>query len=164
MKRLFFVAMLAAIIPLPVTAASGTPGFTAYDQQQFAKLKAQVGTWTCKNTPASKNADVVVTKQQGNYFVGRETGDTPNTSYTRWSHSLRQYYTVSLFDSGASSVFNTTASDPNNATWNPAWPMMTGVNRNYPATLRTMGNTYTVTGQYADAKGVHNFKSVCTKQ
>lgn len=86
---------------------STTPGYTKFDQQQFAKLRASVGTWKCIDVPASKKPDVQTTRQAGNYFVTRESGDDPSTSYTRWSTSYRMYYTVSIDDSGGTQVYMT---------------------------------------------------------
>lgn len=152
---------------MPVTASPATtPGFKPFDQQQFAKLQAQVGTWNCKDTPASKKPDVITVKQQGNYFVTRETGDNPNTSYTRWSMSGKRYYTVTLVDSGGSYVYETTGLDPNNATWTPAWPLgHTYGDQPTPYKLSTSGNTITFVQKYVDAKGkAQTAKSVCTKR
>lgn len=165
MRNLFFVALLAGVIPLPLMAAPATtPGFKPFDQQQFAKLQAQVGTWTCNDTPPSKKPDVIITKQQGNYYVSRETGDNPNTSYSRWSATGKRYYSITIFDSGASNVFETTALDPNNATWIPAWPPAR-TRQDGPYNISLSGNTMTGTGQYLDANGkIQTGKTVCTKQ
>lgn len=168
MRALPLLFVLAVIVPTVASAQlSTTSGFTAFDQRQFAKLNATVGTWTCRDVPASKKPDIVTTARQGNYFVSRETGDYPNTTYTRWSHTLKAYYSVSLSDQGGTQVFQTTAPDPNNAAWTPAWPSNQELPKNqhaYPYTVTLSGNTITGSQQYRDSKGkLMTGKSVCTK-
>jgi len=144
---------------------STTPGYTKFDQQQFAKLRASVGTWKCIDVPASKKPDVQTTKQAGNYFVTRESGDDPSTSYTRWSTSYRMYYTVSIDDSGGTQVYMTKGLEPFNSTWTEAYPARAPDGKPFfPAFVTMRGNTITSSGQYYDDKGrVRNGRSTCTK-
>jgi hypothetical protein len=158
------LAFLALAVALPLAAAadpSTTPGYTAKDQAQFAKLAAGNGTWTCIDTPASKKPDVQTTKQDGNWYVTHESGDDPSIGYARWSHTLQEYVANIVNDSGSMIVSTTKSDDPFNATWQVAYPANQGA---YPFTIALAGNVMTSQGQYKDDKGkVVSFKSVCTK-
>ena len=158
--------LLALALALPASAQSSTsPGYTAKDQAQFAKLAVGLGTWKCVDTPPSKKPDIATTTREGNWFVTRETGDDPSTAYARWSHLLQAYFATVLDDGGGIGVYETTASDPNNATWKATNPFNLPANkRALPYTVSTSGNTSTSTGQYYDKNGkLATFKSVCTK-
>jgi len=168
MRRLSLAtgSLLVLALALPASAQmSMSPGYTAQDKAQFAKLAEGVGTWTCVDTPASKKADVVKTTLAGNWYISRETGDFPNTTYTRWNHSLKRYVSVTIGDEGATFVYQTTDSDPNNATWTPTNPFNVPANRQaLPSTVTLSGNTMTSVGKFRDAKGnIVSYKSVCTK-
>jgi len=167
MKRLFCISLILAFFPISAAASpSTTPGYTAFDQAQFAKLQATAGTWNCVDTPASKKPDVIVTRQQGNYFVSRETGDSPSTSYARWSHILKAYFDATISDGGGFFVYKTTSNDPNNATWTPEYPRDLPKNSQlFSYTVSMSGNTFAGTGKYMDPKGrILTGKGVCTKQ
>lgn len=56
--------------------------------------------------------------------MSRETSDNPATSYERWSRSLKAYVLITIFDSGASNVAQTTSLDTDNATWTQMWPAL----------------------------------------
>ena len=140
--------------------------YTAFDKRQFSKLRATVGTWDCTDVPASKKPDVVVTTQEGNFFVSRETGDTPETYYTRWSHGYKTYYAVTLYRDGGTTVATTPSMDPNNATWQISWPTKdTNGKPIPPQTVRTSGNTMVWTSTFYDGKGkIQHFKSTCVRR
>jgi len=158
-------ATLGLTLALPLAALadpSTSPGYTATDQAQFAKLAAGNGTWTCKDTPASQKPDVITAKQAGNWYVWVETGDEPSTTYVRWSHALRAYVQHSIDDSGSSEVYVTTSADPFNGTWTLAYPKNAPM---YPYTMSHSGNTIKVKGQFKDPKTgkVMTYTGVCTK-
>ena len=158
--------IVAAIIPAVASAQMATtPGFTKFDQQQFAKLRPMVGTWKCVDVPADKKPDIQITKQAGNYFVTRESGDAPNTQYTRWSMSYKMYYSVDIDDSGGTQVFMTKELDPLNSTWKTVFPKSLPNGKPFfPFTFKMNGNTLTTTGQYYDDKGrIRTATSTCTK-
>ena len=145
---------------------STTPGYTAFDQKQFAKLRAGVGTWNCTNVPAGKKPDVITMAQQGNWFVSHETGDSPNTSYTRWSHGYQHYFSATMDPLGDMTVAQTADSDPFNATWTYAVPTMTPDKKPLlPYRVSLSGNTMVSQGGYYDNKSrLLHFKSTCVKQ
>jgi len=163
MRAIPLAVLLTLMIPFAAIAQpSTTPGYTAFDQQQFAKLGADVGTWNCTDAPASKAPDVVTVTQQGNWFVYRETGDDPNTTYQRWSHDRRMYVSLRISDSGDMGIITTASLDPDNATWNIVFPP--GVPKNQNVTFSKSGNTLNVTFPYPDSKGnMMTGKSVCAK-
>jgi hypothetical protein len=166
MRKILAMCFAAASIPAVAAAQlSTTPGYTAFDQQQQAKLRALVGTWTCVDTPASKKPDIVTTKQEGNFFVTHETGDSPNTEYTRWSHGYKMFYTVQMSDQGSTTISTTKALDPNNASWATVFPARDPNGKTlFPYVVTLNGSTTTTKGQFYDDKGkLMNFSSVCTK-
>ena len=164
MKAVFATVAFAVLLPIGALADPSTsPGYTAYDQAQFAKLAAANGTWTCKDTPANTKPDVITAKQSGNWYVWTETGDQPNTTYVRWNHTLQQYTQIEIDASGSSVVFTAKAADPFNATWKPAFPPGNGM---YPYSVAMSGPTsFEASGKFKDAKTgkVMPFKGVCTK-
>ncbi len=120
--RPFLVLALAlcALAAVPALAQTNPPGYTALDAAQQAKLQGHVGTWQCSSVPPGSPVSVTET-QQGNWFVARRSGDPstgsgPATSYERWSHALKAYVLIAIFDSGASDVAQTISLDPDNAT------------------------------------------------
>lgn len=154
---------LALLVPLAAGADPSTsPGYTAKDQAQFAKLAAGDGTWTCIDAPPSKKPDVMTSKQVGNWYVTHETGDNPNTTYVRWNHSLQSYVANEIDDLGSSSIATSKSSDPFNGTWYQAYP--TGQSQ-YPFSITLSGNTMKTAGSYKDSKTgkIVKFASVCTK-
>jgi hypothetical protein len=160
------ICLAAALIPTGTAAQlSTTPGYTAYDQQQQAKLRGWVGTWKCADTPPSKKPDIETTKQEGNFFVTRETGDNPNTEYTRWSHSYKMFYTAEIDDQGGTIVSSTKSLNPLNASSLIVFPSRDSNGRAFfPNTIVTTATTITNKGQYYDDKGkLKTFNSVCTK-
>ena len=162
--RLFLLPVLVATLIAPATAAPLT-GYTAADQRMFDKLGATVGTWRCVDTPASKKPDVLTITREGQYFVGRETGDNPSTTYTRWSHTFQRYFSNSVSSNGAMSVMQTLSKDPNNATWTYAFPTSLPKGELYPFTATMTGHTWSSSGKYLDDKGkIQTATSVCTKQ
>lgn len=164
MKVLFGAICLALSLPVAALADPSTsPGYTANDQAQFAKLAAGNGTWTCKDVPANTKPDIIHAKQAGNWYVWTESGDQPNTSYVRWNHTLQEYTQIEIDDSGSSVIFTAKGSDPFNATWKPVFPPGNGL---YPYTVSSGGgNTFEAAGKFKDAKTgkVMPFKGVCTK-
>ena len=161
--RVFLGALCFALV-LPAAAGadpSTSPGYTAADQAQFAKLAAGTGTWTCVDTPASKKADVVTTKQVGNWYVTTETGDNPGTTWVRWNHTNQEFVATEIDDAGSTSVATSKSADPYNGTWVLIYP---AGQSQYPIKNVLSGNVMTSSGQYKDDKGkVQDFKSVCTK-
>ena len=161
-------AMCLAVAAIPAAAAaqlSTTPGYKAFDQQQQAKLRGWMGTWRCVDNPPSKKPDIETTKQDGNFFVTRESGDNPNTEYTRWSYSYKMFYTVELDDQGGTTVSSTKSLDPLNASWVTVFPSRYPNGRAFlPYTVSTTATTITSKGQYYDDKGnLKTSSSVCTK-
>ena len=164
--RVMAICLAAALIPAAAVAQlSTTPGYTSFDQQQQAKLRGSVGTWSCVDIPPSKKPDIQTTKQVGNFFVTREAGDNPNTEYTRWSHSYKMFYTVEIDDQGGTQVSSTKSLDPFNGTWMTVFPSRDPNGRaNLPYTVVMTGTTITGKGQYYDNKGnLKTSSSVCTK-
>jgi hypothetical protein len=163
MKAVLGAFALALALPaLALADPSTSPGYTAFDQAQFAKLAAGNGTWVCKDTPPTTKPDVVTGKQAGNWYVWSETGDQPNVTYVRWNHTLKAFTQVEVDQSGSSEVFTTASSDPFNATWKPVFPPGSGL---YPLTVTSSGNAFTASGKYKDAKTgkVMSYTGVCTK-
>ena len=163
MRILFGTLALTLFLPLVAAADPSTsPGYTAKDQAQFAKLAAGNGTWNCVDTPASKKPDVMTAKQEGNWYVTRETGDNPNTTYVRWNHSLQSYVANEVDDLGSMSIATSKSANPFNGTWYQAYPP--GQSQ-YPFTISLSGNTMKTAGSYKDTKTgkIVKFASVCTK-
>jgi hypothetical protein len=154
---------LALALPLVASADPSTSqGYTAKDQTQFAKLAALNGTWTCKDTPASKKPDVVTGKQVGNWYVWSETGDMPNTVWARWNHTMQAYTQDEIDASGSAEIATTKSLDPFNATWTWAYPTNFGF---LPFKGLLVGKVITWSGSYVDrkTKKLSHYKSVCTK-
>jgi hypothetical protein len=166
MRKILAMSFAAALIPTAAAAQLSTPpGYTKLDQQQQAKLRGWVGTWTCVDNPASKKPDIVTTKQDGNFFVTRESGDNPNTQYTRWSHGYKMFYTVEIDDQGGTNVSSTKSLDPLSASWVIVFPSRDPKGRAFlPYTVATTATTITSKAQYYDDKGkLKTSSSVCTK-
>lgn len=166
MRTIPAMCFAAALVPLAAAAQlSTTPGYTKFDQQQQAKLRGFIGTWKCVDNPPSKKPDIETIKQEGNFFVTRETGDTPNTSYTRWSHSYKMFYMVEIDDNGGTTVSSTNSLNPMNASWLTVFPSRDPNGRSFfPFTVATTATTITSKGRYYDDKGIlKTTSSVCTK-
>jgi hypothetical protein len=161
--RAFLTAAGAALL-LPVVALaapSTSPGYTADDQAQFARLGAANGTWTCKDTPPAKAPDVITAKQAGNWYVWSESGDHPSTTYARWNHALQAYTQIEVDASGSVEVYTTKSRDPFVATWRPIFPPNSGL---YPSTYSHTESAITATGKFKDRTGkILTYTSVCTK-
>jgi hypothetical protein len=93
-------------------------------------------------------------------------GDNPATSYERWSHSLKAYILVTIFDSGASNVAQTTSVDPDNGTWTPMWPALDNQGRKrFDNQVSRTGNVLLSSSHFYDDKGnVQTATTTCTKQ
>lgn len=166
MGRILSILIAAAVIPIGAAAQGSTPfGFTKFDEQQQAKLRGTLGTWKCVDTPPSKKPDIQTTRQEGNFFVTRESGDYPNTEYTRWSHSYKMFYTVEIDDNGGTNVSSTKSLDPMNASWLVVFPSRASDGRAFfPTTVSATATTTTAKGQYYDDKGkLTSFTTDCTK-
>ncbi len=160
-----FLGTLCLTLLLPLAAGadpSTSPGYTAKDQAQFAKLAAGDGTWTCVDTPPSKKADVMTAKQEGNWYVTRETGDNPNTTYVRWNHSMQAYVANEVDDLGSTSIATSKSADPFNGNWSQVYP---AGQSQYPFTISLSKGTMKTAGSYKDNKTgkIVKFASVCTK-
>lgn len=166
MRKALTICFAAALIPVVAAGqVSTSPGYTKFDQQQQAKLRAWVGTWTCVDSPPSKKPDIETTKEEGNFLVTRETGDNPNTEYARWSHSYKMFYIVEIDDQGGTNVVSTKSVDPLNASWVTVFPSRDPKGRAFfPGTVATTATTITTKSQGYDDKGkLTTFSSVCTK-
>lgn len=164
MRKLLSAVCLTLALPVVALADPSTsPGYTAKDQEQFAKLGITTGTWTCKDDPPSKKPDVVTGKQAGNWYVWTESGDTPNTTYVRWDHVQQAYVQSEIDVAGGSMIATTKALDPFNATWKVLFPAHGPTS--YPFKSTYADGTLTWTGQYPDPKTrkVQSYKAVCTK-
>jgi hypothetical protein len=158
MKRISLAILLALALPSVAGAATGP---TAYDRAQYAKLAALVGTWHCVDTPANKKPDVMTVSEQGNFYVTRETGDSPATVYARWNHTYQLYQETIVNNDGSVYVITSKSASPTNATWTVAYP--SGIKATGTTVLS--GNGYTTVVKYIDDKGKPaQSKSVCTKQ
>ena len=165
--RFFALVCLAALILQATGFAqqSTTPGYTRFDQQQFAKLRATTGVWTCTDVPASKKPDVITTKQNGNWFISDETGDSPNTSYTRWSHGYQHFFTVTMDPPGDATMMSTTSRDPFNGVWTYQSPSKTPDGKPLPpVSVKFAGGVLTTTGTFYDSKNkLQHFSQICRK-
>jgi hypothetical protein len=112
-----------------------------------------------------KKPDIETTKQEGNFFVTRESGDNPNTEYMRWSHSYKMFYTAEIDDQGGTTVSSTKSLDPLNASWILVFPSRDSNGHVFfPYTIATTATTITSKGQFYDEKGaLKTFSSVCSK-
>ncbi|HLY03809.1 MAG TPA: hypothetical protein VKR56_15090 [Candidatus Cybelea sp.] len=164
--RLLLVAALCALAAVPALAqTTNPPGYTPLDVAQQAKLGAHVGTWQCVSVPGGAPVSSTET-EQGNWFVTRRTGAAPATSYERWSHTLKAYILLEIFDSGASNVSETTSLDPDNATYTQMWPALDDQGRKrFDFVVSRTGNVIRSTFRFYDEKGtIRNGASTCTKQ
>jgi hypothetical protein len=121
--RPVLLATLFALLAAPGLGQTAPPGYTPFDLAQQAKLRGHVGTWQCVSIPGGTPSSNTET-EQGNWFVTRRTSANPATSYERWSHVLKAYILIAIFDSGASDVAQTTSLDPDNATYTEMWPAL----------------------------------------
>ncbi len=164
--RVVLAAALCAFMSAAAVAQTPPPGYSPFDLAQQAKLKADLGAWSCVSVPATKAPLSFTESEQGNWFVARETGDNPATGYERWSHSLKAYVLITIFDSGASNVAQTTSLDPDNATWTQTWPALDNQGRKrFDNTVSRTGNVLHSSTQFHDDKGgVQTSTTTCTKE
>ena len=163
--RLALTAILCTFFTATAVAEPAPPGYSPFDLAQQAKLRADLGTWNCVNVPATKTPQSFTESEQGNWFVARETGDNPATGYERWSHSLKAYVLITIFDSGASNVAQTTSLDPDNATWTQMWPALDAQGRKrFDNPVSRTGDVLRSSTQFYDGKGsVQTSTTTCTK-
>ncbi len=164
--RLVLTMALCAFLTAAAVAETTPPGYSQFDLAQQAKLRADLGTWSCASVPPTKAPQSFTESEQGNWFVARETGDNPATGYERWSHSLNAYVLITIFDSGASNVEQTTSLDPDNATWTQMWPALDGQGRKrFDNPVSRSGDVLRSSTQFYDATGaVRTSTTTCTKK
>lgn len=165
--RLILVAVLCALFTLPALAQTNPPGAAAFDLAQQAKLRNDLGTWRCVSAAAPTTPVLSSTEvEQGNWFVTHETGAQPATTYERWSHTLKAYVLIAIYDSGASNVSQTTSLDPDNATWTPMWPVLDNQGRKrFANQVSRTGDVLRASTPFYDDKGnVQTGTVICTKQ
>jgi hypothetical protein len=163
--RLLLIIALCATFTLPAVAQTSPPGYTQFDQAQQAKLHAHVGTWQCVSAPAGTRV-TLTESEQGNWFVAQRTGGDHAVSYERWSHTLKAYILIAIFDSGASDVAQTTSLDPDNATYTEMWPALDNQGRKrFDSTVARTGDVLRSSSRFYDAQGaIRNALTTCTKQ
>jgi hypothetical protein len=163
--RRIFIAALCAFFPIAAVAQNPPPGYTEFDRAQQAKLLADLGSWQCVSTPASTTPRTFIETEEGNWFVTRENGDNPATTYEHWSHTLKAYVLVAIFDSGASNVAQTMSLDPDNATWTQMWPALDNQGRKrFDNQVSRKEDTIRSTSQFFDENGnVRTTTTACTK-
>ena len=164
--RLALTAALCALLSASGVAQTPPPGYSQFDLAQQAKLRADLGTWNCVSVPAPKIPLSFTESEQGNWFVARETGDTPATGYERWSHSLKAFILITIFDSGASNVAQTTSLDPDNATWTPMWPALDNQGRKrFDNPVSRTGDALRSSTPFYDSEGrIQTSTTTCTKK
>lgn len=164
--RLILTLALCAFFTAAAVAQTLPPGYSPFDLAQQVKLQADVGTWNCVVVPAPKTPLSFTESEQGSWFVARETGDNPATGYERWSHSLKAYVLITIFDSGASNVAQTTSLDPDNATWTQMWPALDNQGRKrFDNPVSLTGDVLHSSTQFYDSKGsIQTSTTTCTKQ
>jgi hypothetical protein len=160
--------------PLPIIAAlcfsfAAAPAgaqTTPFDLAQQAKLRNDVGAWHCISLPARTTPLSFTETEQGNWFVTRQTSDVPATSYERWSHTLKAYVLITIFDSGASNVAQTTSQGPDNGTWIQMWPALDNQGRKrFDNQVSRVGNVIrSITPFYDDKGQTQTSTTTCTKQ
>ncbi|MBV9719768.1 MAG: hypothetical protein JOZ77_10635 [Candidatus Eremiobacteraeota bacterium] len=162
--RLVLTAALCAFFTLPAVAQTSPPGYTQFDLTQQAKLRSHLGTWRCVSVPGATT--ISTETQQGNWFVTRRAGSNSATSYERWSHVLKAYIDISIFDSGASDIAQTTSLDPDNATYIEMWPALDNQGRKrFDIQVSRTGDAMRSSSQFYDEQGnVRNAVTTCTKQ
>jgi hypothetical protein len=166
--RLLRLALIVALYGLAnagAVAQTPPPGYTPLDLAEQAKLRRDLGTWNCTSIPAGAPVTVIET-EQGNWFVARATGGDARTTYERWSHALKSYVLVSVFDSGASDVERTASLDADNATWTPMWPPLDNQGRKrFEIQVARAGGVLRSSSRFYDANGnVQTATTTCTKQ
>jgi hypothetical protein len=164
--RWALTAALCAFSTVTAFAQTIPPGYTQFDVAQQAKMRADVGTWVCVSVPAPTIPLTLAETEEGTWFVTRERGDNPATTYERWSHALKAYVLLTIFDSGASNVSRTTSLDPDNATWNQMWPEFDNLGRNrFDSQVTRSGNVLRSVGHFYDDQGrVQISTTTCTKR
>jgi hypothetical protein len=163
--RPVLVATLFALLAVPALGQTTPPGFTPFDLAQQAKLRGHLGTWQCISLPGGTPVSSTET-EQGNWFVTRRTSANAATSYERWSHVLKAYILIAIFDSGASDVAQATSLDPDNATYTEMWPTLDNQGRKrFDITVSRTGDVIRSASHFYDDKGdVQNAQTTCTKQ
>jgi hypothetical protein len=166
MRSLLIATFCLCFAAAPAGAQTNPPGYTAFDFAQQAKLRSDLGTWQCTSIPANPTPISFTETEQGNWFVAREMSAVPATSYERWSHTLKAYVMLQVFDSGASNVEQTTSEDPDNGTWTQKWPALDNQGRKrFDNVVSRNGNVLRSTTQFYDAKGqTQTSTTTCTKQ
>jgi len=165
--RIPIAILLFAASTGPAAAQTGAPGYTPSDDAQQAKLRGHVGTWQCTFTPPAAAKPFSFTEaQQGNWFVAKLGGEQPATVYERWSHALHAYVSITIFDSGAMNVAQSTSLDPDNGTWSQVWPTTDNSGRKrFDVRYSRTGDAITSTNQFFNDKGgIGTFTTACTKQ
>jgi hypothetical protein len=157
---------IIAVLCFSFAAAPAGAQTTPFDLAQQAKLRNDVGTWHCTSVPARTTPLSFTETEQGNWFVARQTSDVPATSYERWSHTLKAYVLITIFDSGASNVAQTTSQDPDNGTWIQMWPALDNQGRKrFDNQVSRVGNVLSSITPFYDDKGqTQTSTTTCTKQ
>lgn len=147
-------------------AATSAPGYTPSDDVQQAKLRGHVGTWQCTFTPPAAKPFSFTEAQQGNWFVARLGGEQPATVYERWSHALHAYVSITIFDSGAMNVAQSSSLDPDNGTWIQIFPAADNSGRRrFDVQYSRTGDAITSTNRFFNDKGaIGTFNTTCTKE
>jgi hypothetical protein len=163
--RRTLLLVVCALLTIAAAGQSSPPGYTPFDFAQQAKLRADVGSWRCASAGAVTPTSLTET-EQCNWFVARAAGDNPATGYERWSHTLRAYVLITLFDSGVTNVQQTTSLDPDNATWTPVFPALDAQGRKrFDNQVSRAGDVLRSSTQFYDDKGnVQTATTTCTKQ
>ncbi len=163
--RLVLVAALFVFAAAPALGQTNPPGYTPLDVAQQARLRGHVGSWQCVSVPAAGAPASFTETEQGNWFVARRTGENPATSYERWSHALKAYILIAIFDSGASDIAQTTSLDPDSATYTEKWPPLDNQGRKrFDNQVTRSGNVLRATSHFYDDKGdIQNALTTCTK-
>ncbi|HEX4014950.1 MAG TPA: hypothetical protein VHX17_13825 [Candidatus Cybelea sp.] len=164
--RIPVAILLCAAATVAVDAQTSPPGYTPSDAAQQAKLLAHVGTWDCRFTPPVSKPFAFSEVQQGNWFVARLGGEQPATVYERWSHALRAYVSITVFDSGAMNVAQSSSLDPDNGTWSQIFPATDSSGRKrFDVTYSRTGDAIVSSNKFFnDAGGIGTFTSTCTKR
>ncbi len=78
---------------------------------------------------------------------------------------MKAYVLITIFDSGASNVAQTTSLDPDNATWTQMWPALDAQGRKrFDNPVSRTGDVLRSSTQFYDGKGsVQTSTTTCTK-
>ncbi|HEY2476653.1 MAG TPA: hypothetical protein VGI19_17870 [Candidatus Cybelea sp.] len=158
--------LLLAVSTATVAAQTSPPGYTPADEAQQAKLRGHLGTWRCTFTPVTAGKPFSFTEaQHENWFVGKLAGEAPATIYERWSHALHAYISISIFDSGAMNLAQSSSPDPDNGTWSQVFPATDNSGRKrFDVQYSRVGNVITTSNKFFNDKGgIGSFTTTCTK-